>query len=287
MLGFKQMIKNLFGKDIKDMTDEEFEKKIEEIKKLTPTPKPLSYDELLLIPKEKWRDYDVEMVKIIQAKGIVPCSLCQKLIGKYIKTIDAEFYFNNAKQNHKEPFCLDYVPAFKIKGSSRCELPEFSEKHFENLPEYQFFHKWSEDIYNRDHIDKPEDDIEKITGAFDFEPHLLNKDTAENGGYDKYNPYGLLSCIFKTVSSNSDENDLSWLIPLLNRIKDSNISSYKKARSEKLRGELLLKQSNKNEALLAFNEAIKLDGNIGLKRKIASIEKELSMGKMDNPEVSR
>ena len=107
------------------MDDKELAEKVEAFKEAHPRTEGVSYDDLLSIPQDKWGEYDVGMVRIVQAEGVEPCELCAPLIGKCFTLTDGRFYLEHGRKNHRTPFCLGMVPAFRVKHGSNCTLPEY------------------------------------------------------------------------------------------------------------------------------------------------------------------
>ena len=106
------------------------------------------------IPQDEWKNYDVQMVRIVSAEGVEPCELCAPLIGKCFTLVDGHFYLNHGRANHRAPFCLDMVPAFSSSQGWKCDLPEYPAEGVPEAPGYQVFHKWAEEVYERDQAGK-------------------------------------------------------------------------------------------------------------------------------------
>ncbi len=123
------ILRERFWKDPSELSDKELAEKVEAIK-AAPKKETVSYEDLLAIPQDEWKNYDVQMVRIVSAEGVEPCELCAPLIGKCFTLVDGRFYLNHGRANHRAPFCLDMVPA------------------------YQVFHKWAEEVYGRDQAGK-------------------------------------------------------------------------------------------------------------------------------------
>lgn len=149
------ILRGIFGKDISELSDEELAEKVEAFKEAHPPKEKVSYDDLLSIPQDKWSEYDVGMmVRIVQADGVEPCELCAPLIGKCFTLRDGLFYLDHGRKNHRAPFCLDMVPAFRSKFGTDCDLPEYPAEGVPEAPGYQVFHKWAEEVYGRDQAGK-------------------------------------------------------------------------------------------------------------------------------------
>lgn len=266
------ILKGIFGGDPTKMDDKELSEKIEAIKE-APKEELVSYEDLLSIPQDKWGDYDVKMVRIVSAEGVEPCELCAPLIGKCFTLTNGRFYLDHGRKNHRPPLCLDMVPAFRSKHGSNCTLPEYPDDGVPEAPGYQVFHKWSEDVYERDHVQT----TEELTGGFDFEGFRLTKDEFEAGKYNSFNAFGLYTCICVTVDEAEDGEDLSWLIPVIDHALANGLYGSRVPYAEKLRGELFLEAGNEKAALAAFRHALELNPKIGLKRKVSALEKKLGV----------
>lgn len=147
------ILRDMFGKDPSELSDKELAEKVEAIK-AAPKKETVSYEDLLSIPQDEWKNYDVQMVRIVSAEGVEPCELCAPLIGKYFTLVDGRFYLNHGRANHRAPFCLDMVPAFSSSQGWKCDLPEYPAEGVPEAPGYQVFHKWAEEVYERDQAGK-------------------------------------------------------------------------------------------------------------------------------------
>lgn len=265
------ILKGIFGGDPSKMDDKELAEKIEAFKEAHPRTEGVSYDDLLSIPQDKWGEYDVGMVRIVQAEGVEPCELCAPLIGKCFTLTDGRFYLDHGRKNHRAPFCLGMVPAFRVKHGSNCTLPEYPAEGVPEAPGYQVFHKWAEDVYERDH----QPTTQELTARYDFEGFQLKREAYEAGEYSEFDPSGLYTCVRVTVDEAEEGQDLAWLIPVIDQSITGGLHSSRVPYAERLRGELLLQAGNKEAALAAFRHAMELNPKIGLKRKVATLEKEL------------
>ena len=147
------ILRDMFGKDPSELSDKELAEKVEAIK-AAPKKETVSYEDLLAIPQDEWKNYDVQMVRIVSAEGVEPCDLCAPLIGKCFTLVDGRFYLNHGRANHRAPFCLDMVPAFSSSQGWKCDLPEYPAEGVPEAPGYQVFHKWAEEVYERDQAGK-------------------------------------------------------------------------------------------------------------------------------------
>lgn len=84
-----------------------------------------------------------------------------------------------------------------------------------------------------------------------------------------------MSAIHSVAEEAEEDEDISWLIPAIDQAITSGLYGYALPRAERLRGDIFLRAGNKVAALSAYRHAISLDPKIGLKRKVAAMEKEL------------
>ena len=150
LLDMRKILHSLLGKDLDAMSDKEFSDKVEEIRASNQIEKPLSLDELMQIPMEQWGYYDVGVVRFVPAAGVKPCELCARVSGKCLDRVNAKFYLDHVSKNHRPPVCLVIVPAYRILGGCRCNLPEAPKEETKEMPGYQVFHQWAEDVFDRD-----------------------------------------------------------------------------------------------------------------------------------------
>jgi len=273
MAGFNMgdVLKDILGGDITKMNDQQLAEAIQKVRPPEKKPK-LSLGDLMCMPPKEWSSHGVGLVKFIAAEGVTPCKLCAPLVGKCLKTIDGTFYFDNAKQHHRKPFCLLMVPAANGKNEDECDLPPYPEDGSLEVLDFSIPHKWCEDIYNREH---PEDD-----GEDEYVPPIvLTEDAFAAGSYSEFDPEYLYSCVCCTTKSAEDGQDITWLITVLDQAIVGGLGKYTFPRAERLRGDLFLQAGNKVAALAAYRHALSLDPKIGLKRKVAAMEKELGDGK--------
>ena len=150
LLEMKKILRSILGKDLNEMNDSELSGKIKEMQDTYQQRKPLSFDELMKVPMEQWGDYDVGTVRFVPAAGVEPCELCSKVSGKCLSLSDAKFYIDHVRKNHRSPLCLTTIPSHRTKYGSGCTLPDVPEEGSPELPGYQVFHQWAEDVFNRD-----------------------------------------------------------------------------------------------------------------------------------------
>lgn len=262
------ILKNILGGDIDKMDDQQLAEAIQRVKDTEEAKPKTSLGDLMCMPPKEWSHHGVGLVKYIAAEGVTPCELCAPLVGKYLKPIDGVFYFDTAKGHHRDPFCIQIVPAANEKEGDECDLPPYPEDGALEVLDFSIPHKWCEDIYAREH---PADDDE---GEY-IPPVALEKSDFEAGKYSDFDPLYLYSCVCYTKKMAEDEQGITWLIAVLDQAIAGGLGEYTFPRAERLRGDLFLVAGNKVAALSAYRHALSLDPKIGLKRKVAAMEKEL------------
>lgn len=264
------ILKNILGGDIDKMDDQQLAEAIQRVKDTEEAKPKTSLGDLMCMPPKEWSHHGVGLVKYIAAEGVTPCELCAPLVGKYLKPIDGVFYFDTAKGHHRDPFCIQIIPATNEKEGDECDLPPYPEDGALDVLDFSIPHKWCEDIYDREHpqIAEDEDDEGNTSTPFD-------RASFEAGMFSGYNPWSLMSAIQGVASRAEEGEDISWLIPAIDQAINSGLYGYALPRAERLRGDIFLRAGNKVAALSAYRHAISLDPKIGLKRKVAAMEKEL------------
>lgn len=262
------ILKKMLGGDIDKMDDQQLAEAIQKVKDPRKGKPKLSLGDLMCIPPKEWPHHGVGLVKFIAAAEVTPCEPCAPLVGKYLKTGDGVFYFGNAKGHHRQPFCLEMVPATNEKYGNECDLSSYPEEGTMDILDYSIPHKWCEDIYAREH---PADDDEEEY----VPPVVLGRASFEAGEYSDLDPEYLYACVCCTKKAATDEQGMIWLIAALDQAIADGLGEYTFPRAERLRGDLFLQAGNKVAALSAYRHALSLDPKIGLKRKVASMEKEL------------
>ncbi len=264
------ILKNILGGDIDKMDDQQLAEAIQRVKDTEEAKPKTSLGDLMCMPPKEWSHHGVGLVKYIAAEGVTPCELCAPLVGKYLTPIDGDFYFNIAKKNHRDPFCIQIVPATNEKGGDECDLPPYPEDGALDVLDFSIPHKWVEDIYDREHPQIAEDGDDEDGASIQFD-----RTSFEAGMFSGYNPWSLMSAIHSVAEEAEEDEDISWLIPAIDQAITSGLYGYALPRAERLRGDIFLRAGNKVAALSAYRHAISLDPKIGLKRKVAAMEKEL------------
>lgn len=260
------ILKNILGGDINKMDDQQLTEAIQRMKDTEEAKPKTSLGDLMRMPPKEWSHHGVGLVKYIAAEGVTPCELCAPLVGKCLKPIDGVFYFDTARGHHRDPFCIQIIPATNEKEGDECDLPPYPEDGALEVLDFSIPHKWCEDIYNREH---PREEDEYIL------PVVLEKGAFDAGEYSDFDPEYLYSCICSTKRVAKDGRDITWMIAVLDQAIAGGLGEYTFPRAERLRGDLFLQMGNKVAALSAYRHAISLDPKIGLKKKVAAMEKEM------------
>lgn len=148
------ILKNILGGDISKMDDQQLMEAIQKVKDPKEGKPKTSLGDLMCMPPKEWSHHGVGLVKYIAAEGVTPCELCAPLVGKYLKPIDGVFYFDTAKGHHRDPFCIQIIPAANEKEGDECDLPPYPEDGALEVLDFSIPHKWCEDIYEREHQQK-------------------------------------------------------------------------------------------------------------------------------------
>ena len=160
MLNMSKILRSVLGKDLDEMSNSELADKVEGLEASHQPKRALSADELMQIPMGDWGDYDVGAVRLVPAAGVEPCELCARVSNKCLSLSDAKFYLEHVKKNHRSPLCLTAMPAYRTRHGSGCDLPEMPDGESSELPGYQVFHKWADDVFFRDQYQAEEDEEE-------------------------------------------------------------------------------------------------------------------------------
>lgn len=116
---------------------------------------------------------------------------------------------------------------------------------------------------------------------YTFSGELLDQDKWQEERPKRMNGYQLLEIANEQIDElESAENepelkDYQSSIDLIHSAAEKDISPYQKSLAYKKLGEIHLKFNRKSEALAYFQKAIFNNPNIGLKRKVSQLEKEL------------
>lgn len=105
-----------------------------------------------------------------------------------------------------------------------------------------------------------------------FQSFVLDKSLFEAGKYSDLHPHSLFWCAVKTKE---EEQDPEWLIDVFDTVLSRGASDYISAKACRYKGELLLSSGDKQGALDSFRLAVEFDQNVGVKRLIKQLEKEL------------
>lgn len=264
------ILNKLLGGDISKMDDQQLAEAIQRVKDTEERRPKTSLGDLMCMPPKEWSSHGVGLVKYIAAEGVTPCELCTPLVGKYLKPIDGVFYFDTAKGHHRDPFCIQIVPATNEKEGDECDLPPYPDDGALEVLDFSIPHKWCEDIYDREHPQIEEEGNDEDGSSIQFD-----RASFEAGVFSGYNPWSLMSAIHRVASRAEEGEDISWLMSAIDQAITDGLYGYELPRAERLRGDIFLRAGNKAAALAAYRHALSLDPKIGLKRKVAAMEKEL------------
>ena len=265
MINFSEILKSIFGKDIKDMSDKELISTIQKMRSEYKEPPEPKLEDLYKTPYKDWDNppFYIRLVEFVPKDNIHPCTYCQSIIGRYAYVSDAVFFLKHEAETTGNA-CLQLKPV----SSYRWKLfPDTISATDKRIVDGMELNALNTEIYNKAHENDPP------TSWFDFDPFILEESKFNNREYEKYSGFELYLCAMKTLEQFPES---TWLIQVFDCAIVKGLSEYRIPMAERVKGELLLKQGNKQAALTVFESAYAKNPKVGVKRNIDKLKKELS-----------
>ena len=121
---------------------------------------------------------------------------------------------------------------------------------------------------------------------YSFDGTLLDADRYDRERIEDASSTELVSIVRESVDAAAKE-DLPALLSMIDTALEGDLSEYSdyQARALRLRGEILESLEETEQAMSAYREALRIDPKIGVRRKLATLEKR-SMSRSDNAPTS-